>query len=139
MRKIKMFSGREFVEYRRKMIRRMKITTTFIALMSAFEYFYIYVHTSALPMDIGLSIAWWLILFVSTVLCLRTPKKPTKMDNMCCFLNINFLLFAGILLTVDPQERNNPIVVIPVCLVIIFGFLSVPIEPNHNNEDNKKE
>lgn len=130
---------KEFVKYRIKIIRRIKITTTFIALMSIFEYFYLYVHASALPMGIELSIAWWIILFASTILCLRTPENPTKMNGMALFLNVNFLLLLGLLMTIDPQERNNPIVVIPVCLVIISGFLSVPIEPNHNNEDNKKE
>ena len=136
MRKIKMFSGREFVGYRRKMIRRMKMTTTFIALMSIFEYFYIYIHTSALPMDIGLSIAWWIILFVSTILCLRTPEKPTKMNGMVLFLNVNFLLFAGILLTLDPQERNTPIAMFQVWLIMILGFFSIPIEPKRNKENN---
>lgn len=130
---------KEFVKYRRKMIRRIKMSTTFIALMSAFEYSYIYVHTSVLPMGTGLSIAWWTILFASTILCLRTPEKLTKMNGMALFLNVNFLLLLGLLMTIESQERNNPIIVIPVCLVIISGFLSIPIEPNHNNEDNKKE
>ena len=136
MRKIKMFSGREFVGYRIKIIRRTKMTVTFIALMSIFQYFYIYIHTSALPMNIGLSIVWWIALFVSTILCLRTPEKPTKMDGMAWFLNVNFLLFGGILMTIDPQEINTPLTTFQVLLIIILGFSCIPIEPNRNEEND---
>lgn len=136
MRKIKMFSGREFVGYRIKIIRRTKMTVTFIALMSIFQYFYIYIHTSTLPMNIGLSIAWWITLLVSTILCLRTPEKPTKTDGMAWFLNVNFLLFAGILLTIDPQERNTPLAMFQVLLIIILGIFCIPIEPNRNKEND---
>ena len=136
MRKIKLFSRREFVGYRIKIIRRTKMTVTFIALMSIFQYFYIYIHTSALPMNIGLSIAWWIALFVSTILCLKTPEKPTKMDGMAWFLNVNFLLFGGILMTIDPQEINAPLITFQVLLIIILGFSCIPIETNRNEENN---